>query len=149
VPTIAQIEDAIVSRLASGLPFLRTCSSLADFFAADLAAIAGLTTLCPAAYVVYTGAEYSYKMGAVQEREMAFTVIAAVRNLRGEPAPRLGAAGETGVYEVLESIRTALTGQDCGIAIEPLLPVSEKAVSGSRDLAVYGIRFKTRCRAVI
>ena len=67
----------------------------------------------------------------------------------GRPSPRHGAAGEKGVYEVLEDVRAALTGQDCGIAIEPLLPVSDKAISGSRDLAVYGIRFKTRCRAVI
>ncbi len=79
-----------------------------------------------------------------------FTAIAVVRNLRGEPAPRLGLGTEKGAYEVLEDLRAALTDRDCGLAISPLLPTSEQALKGGgRNLAVYGISFKTSCREQI
>jgi phage gp37-like protein len=149
VLTIAEIEEAIIARLGAELPYLRTCSSLGSFLARDPKEVAGLTPLCPAVYVVYQGAEYSHRMAGVQDRAMTFNAVALVRNLRGEPAPRHGQGVEKGVYEVLEDVRAALTGRDCGIQIDPLLPVSEQAITGARDLAVYGISFRTRCRTQI
>ncbi len=105
-----------------------------------------MSPLCPAVYVIYGRGKYSQKMSGCQDREMIFGVIAVVRNLRGDPAVRHGAAGEKGIYQVLEDVRAALSGQSCGMDMDPLAPLSEEAVAGSRDFAIYEILFKTRCR---
>lgn len=146
MPRITTIEQAIAGRLSSELPYLRTCGSLPDFLGRDTGTIEEMAPLCPSAYVIYRQGRYSQKISGCLDREMAFSVIVVVRNLRGDGAVRHGAQGEKGVYEVLEDVRAALTNQSCGVEIDPLAPVSEGAVAGSRDFAVYEILFKTRSR---
>ncbi|MHC1727953.1 MAG: phage protein Gp37 [Syntrophobacteraceae bacterium] len=146
MPAIAEIENAILERLRASLPYLRTCGSLSEFLGRDLDAIEEMAPLCPAAFVIYEQGTYSQKMSGVQDREMHFCVILAVRNLRGESALRHGSPGQKGIYDVLEDVRAALSEQSCGVEIDPLSPVTEEAVSGSRDFAVYEILFRTRCR---
>lgn len=146
MPTVADVEQAIIGRLSSELPYVRTLGSLSEFLGRDLDAIEELAPLCPALFVIYGRGKYLQKMSGCQDREMVFGVVAAVRNLRGDSAVRHGAAGEKGIYQVLEDIRAALSGQSCGIDMDPLSPVSEEGVAGSRDFALYQILFKTRCR---
>lgn len=146
MPTVADIEQAIIGRLSSALPYIRTLGSISEFLGRDLGAIEEMAPLCPALFVIYGRGKYSQKISGCQDREMVFGVIAVVRNLRGDSAVRHGAAGEKGIYQVLEDVRAALSRQSCGIDIDPFAPVSEEAVAGSRDFAVYQIIFKTRCR---
>ncbi len=146
MPTVADVEQAIIGRLSSELPYIRTLGSISEFLGRDIDAIEEMAPICPALFVIYERGKYSQKISGCQDREMFFGVIAAVRNLRGDSAVRHGAGGERGVYQVLEDIRVALSGQSCGIDMEPLSPVSEEAMAGSSDFALYQILFKTRCR---
>lgn len=145
MPNITEIEQAMIEQLKT-LTYLRTCGSMADFLAEDIENIEEYAPLCPAAFVVYDRGEYSHKVSSVQDRDMVFNVLVVVRNLRGDEAARHGVAGEKGVYDVLEDVRGALTNNNCGVEIDPLLPISEEGIAGSKDLAVYGIAFKTRSR---
>ncbi len=146
MPSITDIETAIIGRISDSLPCLRTCGSLSEFLGRDIEAIEEMAPLCPAAFVIYARGKYSQKLSGFQDREMIFGVIVVVRNLRSESAVRHGSAEEKGVYELLEDVRAALCGQSCGMEMDPLAPVSEQAVAGSRDFAVYEILFGTRCR---
>ncbi len=146
MPTVADVEQAIIGRLSSELPYVRTLGSISEFLERDLNTIEELAPLCPALFIVYARGKYSQNMSGCQDREMIFGVIAAVRNLRGDSAVRHGAAGEKGIYQVLEDVRAALSGESCGIEMEPLAPISEEAVAGGRDFALYQILFKSRCR---
>lgn len=141
--TIAQIEDAIISRLRAQLTYLRTCESLGDFL---LSEAEDLTKLFPAVYVAYEGGEYNHEVSGMQDRRMTFSVIVMVKSLRGQEEARHGQGSEKGAYEVLDDVREALTDQTCGLEIDPLLPLDEAAVEGTKSLAIYGIRFRTRCR---
>lgn len=143
--TITQIEDAIIARLKDQITYLRTCGSLADFQATDLTDITQLTLNFPAAWVVYAGGEFENLAGNAQDRRMVFTVLVAAKSARGGDAPRHGEASEKGVYDMLEDIRAALTNQTVGLSISGLLPVDEEAVEGTKDLAIFAIRFWTRC----
>lgn len=146
MPTITQIEDAIIGRLQSEIAYLRIVGSLAHFLADDIENIEEYAPLLPGAFVIYDHGTFDHKMSGAQDRDMIFNVLVIVRNLRGDSAVRHGAAGEKGVYDVLEDVRKALSNQACGIAIEPLLPISEEGVAGSKDISIYSIAFKTRCR---
>lgn len=146
MPTITEIENAIIERLRACLPYLRTCGSLSGFTGRSPEVIEAMAPLCPAAFVIYRQGTFSLKMSGVQDRLMLFGVVAAVRNLRGESALRHGSTGQKGIYEVLEDVRSALSEQSCGIDVEPFAPVTEEAFSGTRDFAVYEILFRTGCR---
>lgn len=144
---IAEIEDAIIGRLSASISYLRTCDSLSSLLQRDINAIEQIAPLCPAAFAVYKRGAYSHSISGALDREMVFGVIVAVKNLKGDGAVRHGTAGDKGIYDVLEDVRAALSGQACGIAMDPLLPVSEEALVGRRDFALYEILFKTRCRS--
>ncbi|MEN6439777.1 MAG: phage protein Gp37 [Syntrophobacter sp.] len=146
MPGITEIEHALIGRLSSEVPYLRTCGSLAEFLSHDIGVMEEMAPLCPAAYVIYVRGKFSGKLPGCLDREMMFAVAVVVRNFRGESAVRHGSAGEKGAYEVLEDVRQVLSGQSCGMEMEPLLPVSEEAVAGNREFAVYKIIFRTRCR---
>ncbi len=147
--TITQIEDAILATLRDNLPNVETCESLGEFLSSNIEEDRLLSLRRPAVYVIYERGRYSHKMSGVQQRDMIFRVVAMLENLRGDAAARRGAASEAGAYDVLESIRAALTGNQCGLAIDPLLPLHEEAISGNSATAVYGISFKTGCRFIL
>ena len=143
---ISAVEEKIVSRLKSELSYLRTCDSLSEFLGLDLEELKELTPLLPAVYVVYEAGRYDHSMSSTQDVDMIFNLVVMAANLRGDKAARHGAGAVKGVYAILEDCRAALTEQDCGAAIDPLLPVDEQALMGDRHTAVYGMAFKTRRR---
>jgi len=149
MPTLSQIETAICARLRAQIPYLRACASLADFLARDLEDLETIALQLPAAYVAYEGGEYEHLVSGVQDRTMLFAVLAVVANYRGEESVRHGMGAEKGAYDLLEDIRAALSDQDCGIAMDPLLPIREGAIDGNDALQIYGITFRTRCRATL
>lgn len=140
--TITQVEDGIIDRLKDQVDYLKTCGSLGDF---QVDEAADLTLTFPAAYVVYTSGVYENLPGSAQDRTMIFTILAMAKSARAGDAPRHGEASEKGVYDLLEDIRSALTNQTVGLDISGLLPVDEEAIEGTKDLAIYGIRFQARC----
>jgi phage gp37-like protein len=147
--TITQIENAILSRLEAALSGVRTFGTLADFLAAKLDDIEAAALIMPAVYVVFDSSEYHYPLRAVQDRLMAFDVLVVVRNLRGDEAVRQGDGSAVGAYDLLESIRAALTGQQLALSIDSLIPTRERSVAGTEHLAVYSISFETRVREAV
>ncbi|MCE5243400.1 MAG: Gp37 family protein [Syntrophobacteraceae bacterium] len=141
--TLAEIEQAIVDRLKQQVPGLRECGSLGSVL---LEEIEDLALRCPAAYVAYLQGDYGYATSGVQDRRMRFAITLVVRNEWGDKAARHGRGGEAGVYKLLDDVRVALTGQTCGLSIDPILPQSERAEGGSGELAAYRITIETRCR---
>lgn len=143
--TIDQVEDAILARLNGQIAYLKTCTSLGEWLS-DLADLEDITIRYPAAYLFYDGGEYDQDANVVQDRRMRFTVLVMVKSLRGQEAARHGQGAEKGAYDLLDDVRAALSNQACGLDIDPLLPVDEAAVEGTREQAIYAIRFETRCR---
>jgi len=141
--TIAEIENAIVEELRSREPRFKICGSLAQFLLKD---IEDAALLFPAAFVAYEQGSYEHRMNGVQDRTMLFNVFVMTRNARGDEAARHGHGDENGVYGLLEAVRAALSGRDCGLRIDPLLPKIERAIDGDRNLSIYAISFETRCR---
>lgn len=149
MPTLSQIETAIVARLAAQIPYLKTCGCLAEFLAKDLEDVEAIALQLPAAYAAYEGGEFEHRLSGIQDRTMTFTILAVVSNYRGEEAVRHGQGTEKGVYDLLEDIRVAISDHDCGVEIDPLLPTREGAIDGNQTLQVYGITFQTRCRGTL
>lgn len=144
--TITQIEDAMIARLENQISYLRTCDSLGAFLVDEAE---DLTIRFPATYVVYDRGDYNHMVSGVQDKAMIFNVVVMARNLRGSGAARRGEGSDKGAYDLLEDARAALTNQNCGLDIDPLIPVDEEPIEGTRDVAIYVIRFKTRTRFII
>ena len=69
-----------------------------------------------------------------------FTVLVAVRPLRGEAEARRGAGG---LYQILEGVRRALWHRDLGLEIVPFSLEREEAWLTTPELAVYGAQYRT------
>ncbi len=69
-----------------------------------------------------------------------FSVLVAVRPLRGEVEARLQ---EGGIYQILEGVRRALWHQDLGLEITPFSLEKEEPWLSNRELAVYGAGYRT------
>lgn len=69
-----------------------------------------------------------------------FTVLVAVRNLRGDPEAR---RGEAGAYPLLLEIREALWFQDLGLALQPLSLLKEEPIRNDQEFSVYAARYRT------
>jgi len=143
MPTITEIENAIVDELKTRLIYLQTCKSLGEALTHDAA---DLAIQVPAAYVVYEGGRYDHIMSGTQDRVMNFSVIVTAKNLRGEAEARRGQGATKGAYDLLDDVRAALSDNSVGLAIDPLLPVDENAIENTENAAVYAIRFATRVR---
>jgi phage gp37-like protein len=143
MPTITNIENAIIEYLKTELTYLKTCQSLGEVLIDDAADIALHT---PAAYVVYEGGRYDHVMSGTQDRFMNFAVVVVAENLRGEAEARRGQGAAKGAYDLLDDVRAALSDNAVGLAIDPLLPIDENAIENTERAAVYAIRFATRTR---
>jgi phage gp37-like protein len=69
-----------------------------------------------------------------------FTILIAVRPLRGEAASRLQ---EGGMYQILEGVRRALWQQDLGLEIIPFSLEKEESWLTTKKLAVYIAEYQT------
>jgi len=143
MPTITEIEDAIINELKAKLTYLQTCKSLGEALTHDAA---DLAVRVPAAYVVYEGGRYDHVMSGTQDHFMNFAVIVVAKNLRGEAEARRGQGATKGAYDLLDEVRAALSNNAVGLAIDPLLPVDETAIENTEKSAAYAIRFATRVR---
>jgi len=140
--TITEIEDAIIEELKSEISYLKTCGSIGEF---EVDEIEELLVQCPAAYVMYDGGDFEEGAGEALDRDMTFSVIVVAKNVRGGDEARHGKGSEKGAYDMIEDVRAALTGNSCGLDITGLLPDREEAIAGDKEIAVYGIKFRTRC----
>lgn len=69
-----------------------------------------------------------------------FTVLVAVRQLRGEAEAR---RQEGGAYQLLEGVRRALWHQDLGLELLPFALMGEEALLNTQEFAVYAALYRT------
>ncbi len=105
--TYLEMEDFLLEKLeplraAAGL---RALTTYGGEFSPD--SFGQVTVVFPAVYIYLSGLR-SAGRNRLDERDQGCTVMVAARNLRGEPAARRGAAGETGVYALFEGVRAHL-----------------------------------------
>ena len=69
-----------------------------------------------------------------------FVILVAVRPFRGETETRVQ---EGGIYQILEGVRRALWLRDLGLDITPFSLEKEEPWLTTRELAVYGVEYRT------
>lgn len=132
--TFRQIEDKLVETLRAGGAFKSV-----ETYAGQLdGEIEKLPLRYPAAFVVYGGSEF----GLVDET-IAFSVIVAAKNLRGNEAARKGTTGEQGAYQLIIDVLDALANQNLGLDIKRLLPLKSSPVGTSGPVSAYKMDFQT------
>jgi len=117
---VKQIEEAMVAALKAALPDVQVESYGGQLDDEQ----ANWVRRLPAIWVTF---ERTTDVRRVGRRRLKctgrFQVLAAQRALSNEPAGRLGAHGEVGVYELLDlHVKRVLLDANLGLAIEPLLP---------------------------
>jgi phage gp37-like protein len=136
--TFRDIQSEIISALRTEIPYLRTVESYAGQLESDLE---GTTVRYPAAYVIYGGSEFAHLDGTAHEESVTFTVVAAVRDVRGSSSAISGAQG---AYALLLDIIAALTNETFDLDIERMRPVRTALLHTGGATTVYGVDFSTR-----
>lgn len=123
---IKQIEEAMVAALISAMPDVQVESYAGQL---DDEQANWIRTL-PAIWITFERTTDVRRVGRRRLRSTArFQVMAAQRALTNEPAGRLGAHGELGVYELLDlHVKRVLLDSNLGLAIEPLVPAGTAMV---------------------
>lgn len=123
---IKQIEEALVAAIKAAMPTVEV-----DSYAGQLDdEQANWVRRLPAIWVTFERITEVRRVGRRKLRNTArFQIMAAQRALTNEPAGRLGAHGELGVYELLDlQVKRALLDSNLGLAIEPLVPAGTQMV---------------------
>ena len=136
--TFEDIQRGIISTLREQVSYLRTVESYAGQLESDLE---GKSVRYPAAYVIYGGSEFSNLDGVSHEQKVTFTVVAAVRDLRGATS---ALSGPEGAYALVLNIIDTLTNETFGLDIERMRPVRTALLHAGQWTTVYGVDFSTR-----
>ncbi len=94
----------------------------------------------PAVLVMLSGARSETVALRSDDLTVDLTVLAMVRQLRGQAA---GRRQEGGVYQIMAGSRQALWHQDLGLEILPLILVREEPLLNNREFSVYASHYRT------
>lgn len=145
--TITEIEDAIISTLKSS-DMGAYCKKIDSFQieGGDLEEqIRILSGNLPSVLIQYSESpSFEHSMSSVQDEDVIFSILVCSQSLRGAGEARRNIS--IGTYKMLYDLRKALSGKNCGLDIDPLLPQSAAAEVNTKSFSAYSIRFKTRCR---
>ncbi|MFP3866879.1 MAG: phage protein Gp37 [Desulfobacteraceae bacterium] len=137
--TIKEIEDAILAALTDRLgTYVKTIESYQGQLEADLGEF---TWRLPAALITLQDTRVAKAAAHSYDLKLTFTIIVADRNLRGNQEGRWG---NTGAYQMLEDVRSALWDQDLGLEINPFMLLEEEAVINNRQVAVFAADYQTQ-----
>lgn len=138
--TIAQIEDAIVSKLNASVALKNLCNVIASYHGEIDALTSQASQLIiplPAVFVIYGGSNYDETANRSYTDELTFTVIVIAKDLRGNQ--QLKAA----MYPILEEVETALIDNDLGLDIEPIHPVRIEPTLITKLFSIYSFDIRT------
>ena len=138
--TISQIHDAIVAELAGSATLDALCETISSYHGEidDLVSqVAQLTVPIPAVYVLYGGSNYDEVANRSYDEEMAFTVIAIAKDLRGDA--KLQAA----MYPILEELKATLIDNNLELDIEPIHPIRIEPTLITKLFSIYIFDVKT------
>lgn len=142
--TITEIEDSIIDAL-KGSAMGEYCKKIDSFqieegdLEEQIRIFAGQI---PCALIIYSEGNYNHPPSR-QEKEMFFSILVCAQSMRGSGQARRGSIG---TYQMMDDLRSALTGKRLDLEIDPLFPVSETAEVNTKMFSAYSMRFKTKCR---
>lgn len=92
----------------------------------------------PKVFVVFQSAKEAGARTTLRKgMDFYFRILVAARNLRGSSAAARGDVSSTGIYNVLDGLRTALGGNSLGLDAQPMEWISETAQRRAPNLSVY------------
>jgi len=132
------LEDAVLAALQAQLGALvSTLESYQGDWRVDLQ---NEGWRLPAVLVLLSGTRSEAAGFSSFDLTVDLTVLAMVRQLRGQEA---GRRTEGGVYQLLAGVRQALWHQDLGLDILPLALVREEPLLNNREFSVYAAHYRT------
>lgn len=143
------IEEAVCARLQDGLGIAAAKVVSWDVMTDDIGRILGRL---PGAFVTFTGITGSQPHDTRRTRykvSACFAVFVADYNARENEAVRHGDArtDEPGCYRLIRAVRRLLSGQDLGLSIGRLVPLTVKMVTGKslgeKAIGLYECLFST------
>lgn len=138
--TVADIEDQIVAVLKASDDLTKICPTV-ESYGGQLDALARevrtLTVFLPAVFLLYARSEFSEAANQSFDESITFTAVVIDKNLRGLSDLKAGA------YGLLQLVRSILIGNDLGMSIEPIHPLSVESLVIQEEMAVYAFDFKT------
>lgn len=143
--TITEIEDAIITALKAS-DMASYCKKIDSYQieAGDLEEqIILLAKTLPCCLVIYFESDFEHFPNKQQNENLIFSVLVCAQSLRGTGDQRRGTAG---TYQMLEDLRSILTGQRLGLTIDPLMPVRRRAEINTVNFSAYSMDFRTKCR---
>ena len=146
--TITEIEDAIITTLKAS-EMGAYCKKIDSYQieGSDLEEqIRLFSGQLPSLLIVYSGGEFNHFLSGIQDKSITFSILVCAQSLRGKGEPRRGLAG---AYQMLDDLRKALTNNNLGLNIDPLLPVREAAEINTKMFSAYSMEFKTSCRFIL
>jgi phage gp37-like protein len=132
------LEDAVVTALQGEMGAqIKTLETYQGDWRADLQQE---TWRFPAVLVMLGRSRGEQVTLASYDVTLEFTVLVAVRHLRGEAAAR---HDQDGVYQLLEGVRNALWHQDLGLELQPLALLWEEPLLNNQEFSVYAAHYAT------
>jgi len=135
--TFEQIEDAVMARIKTEMPYVKTVETYAGQLEGE---IEKLAIPFPAVFVVYGGSDYQWVDGKSFNDAPGLSVIIAAKDLRGSEDLR---KGQYGCYRMIRDVLKTVASQTFGFDIWPMKPVKVSLILISRIMAAYGIDFQT------
>lgn len=149
--TIAKVEDQIIEALKPLLAdqpdgYVKEIDTyqgqLAESTVEEIINV--LAVNFPAIMVIYLGSRLNEDPTDLYDDVQSWGIFVAAKNLRGEKeARRGGTIGEVGTYQMVEDIKTRLTGNQLGLGVQPLSLRAVDSVLVDKGLSVYGMTFET------
>lgn len=128
---ISEKEDALIQRLKTKLPYLRTVMSIDDIDKS----LGKKIKIYPAVFVSYKGriqsdergVENIQGMGSVKWWDYKFTFYVMAKDFRGEEKSR---KGEKGIYRIVDDIYKAFDGQVLGLVSSDEIDIQDDELGG-------------------
>ncbi len=132
------VEDAVLAALESRLGSqIKTLETYQGDWLEDLRR---QSWRLPAVLVMLRRSRADQVAARSYDLTLDFTVLVAVRHLRGEAAAR---RQEGGVYQIMAGVREALWHQDLGLELLPFTLVGEEALLHNQEFAVFAALYRT------
>jgi hypothetical protein len=130
------IEDAIIRRIKSQLPYLETVES----FDGNLIDLEDLTKRVPAVFVNISQATPAVPYWTFTTKAFTYQIVLNVlaRGMRGKPQM---ATDKTGAYAILNDLRTALVDYDLTANSLPLVLVAETFYRATEVAVCYKVTY--------
>lgn len=96
-----------------------------------------------AAFVIYDRDEPSdMNFASVKGTDFYFSIVVTGRNLSGQGAAERGDATVTGIYEMLNGLKSLLNENSLGLNAQPMVFISEKPLLRTQRLSAYAQEWK-------